>query len=79
MAAVYNKAGTVKNGEAVKYLARDRRFARVRTAGGAEGWLEQRYLVTKETYDAFQKLAEQERNDPVQATAHCAQPEQYPS
>jgi SH3-like domain-containing protein len=68
VAAVYNKAGSVKNGEAVQILARDRRFARVRTSGGAEGWLEQRYLVTKETYDAFQKLAEQERNEPVQAT-----------
>lgn len=68
VAAVYNKAGSVKNGEAVQILARDRRFARVRTAAGAEGWLEQRYLVTKETYDAFQKLAEQERTSPVQAT-----------
>ena len=69
VAAVYNKAGTVKNGEAVQVLGRDRRFARVRTSGGAEGWLEQRYLVSQETYDAFQKLAEQTRNDPVQATA----------
>jgi len=69
VAAVYNKAGTVKNGEAVQVLGRDRRFARVRTSGGAEGWLEQRYLVSQETYDAFQKLAEQTHNDPVQATA----------
>ncbi len=69
VAAVYNKAGTVKNGEAVQVLARDRRFARVRTSSGAEGWLEQRYLVSQETYDAFQKLTEQSRNDPVQATA----------
>ena len=69
VAAVYNKAGTVKNGEAVQVLARDRRFARVRTSGGAEGWLEQRYLVSQEIYDAFQKLAAQTHNDPVQATA----------
>ena len=68
VAAVYNKTGSVKNGEAVQILARDRRFARVRTAGGSEGWLEQRYLVCKETYDAFQELVEQVRNDPVQAT-----------
>ena len=68
VAAVYNKAGSVKNGEAVQVLARDRRFARVRTSTGAEGWLEQRYLVSKETYDAFQKLAEDVRNEPVQAT-----------
>jgi SH3-like domain-containing protein len=68
IAAVYNKAGSVKNGEAVQVLGRDRRFARVRTSSGAEGWLEQRYLVTQETFDACQKLAEQTRNDPVQAT-----------
>ena len=68
VAAVYNKTGSVKNGEAVQILARDRRFARVRTSTGAEGWLEQRYLVTRETFDAFQKLAEQIRDQPVQAT-----------
>jgi SH3-like domain-containing protein len=69
VAAIYNKTGTVKNGEVVQILGRDRRFAHVRTSAGVEGWLEQRYLVTKETYDAFQKLAEQVRPDPVQATA----------
>jgi SH3-like domain-containing protein len=69
VAAVYNKTGTVNNGDTVQILGRDRRFARVRTSTGAEGWLEQRYLVSKQTYDAFQKLAERVRNDPVQATA----------
>lgn len=68
VAAVYNKTGSVKNGEAVQVLARDRRFARVRTSAGAEGWLEQRYLVSQESYDACQKLAEQMRDQPVQAT-----------
>jgi SH3-like domain-containing protein len=69
VAAVYNKAGTVKNGERVEVLERDRRFARVRTAGHTEGWIEQRYLVTQQVYDAFEKLAQQEQNDPVQANA----------
>lgn len=69
VAAVYNKTGTVKNGEAVQIIGRERRFAHVRTSNGTEGWLEQRYLVSKEIYDAFQKLAEQARSDPVQATA----------
>jgi uncharacterized protein YgiM (DUF1202 family) len=69
VAAVYNKTGTVKNGEVVQILGRDRRFARVRTSTGLEGWLEQRFLVSKETYDAFQKLAGDVHNDPVQATA----------
>lgn len=74
VAAVYNKTGTVKNGEAVEILGRDRRFARVRTSSGAEGWLEQRYLLSKESYNAFQKLAEQSRSDPVQATAIAHNP-----
>ena len=69
VAAVFSKTGTVKNGEMVQILGRDRRFAHVRTSAGVEGWLEQRYLITKETYDAFQKLASDVRNDPVQATA----------
>jgi SH3-like domain-containing protein len=69
VAAVYNKTGSVKNGEAVQILERDRRFARVRTSSGAEGWLEQRYLVPQGTYDAFQKLAQEVRDEPAQATA----------
>ena len=69
VAAVFSKTGMVKNGEMVQILGRDRRFAHVRTSAGVEGWLEQRYLITKETYDAFQKLASDVRNGPVQATA----------
>jgi len=67
VAAVYNKTGTVKNGDRVQILGRERRFARVRTAAGAEGWLEQRYLTTQQVYDGFQKLAQQSQNLPVQA------------
>ena len=69
VSAVFNKTGTVKNGEVVQVLGRDRRFVHVRTSAGVEGWVEQRYLVTKETYDAFQALARQAAADPVQATA----------
>jgi len=39
----------------------------VRTASGAEGWIEQRALVTRQVYDGFQKLAQAEQNAPVQA------------
>lgn len=69
VAAVYNKTGTVKNGDRVQVLDRERRFVRVRTDSGAEGWLEQRYLVNHEVYDNFQKLVTQEKDDPIQATA----------
>jgi SH3-like domain-containing protein len=67
VAAVYNKAGVVRNAERVQVLDRDRRFARVRTKSGAEGWMEQRYLVTQKVYDSCQKLTQQEQNSPVQA------------
>jgi SH3-like domain-containing protein len=68
VAAVYKKTGSLKNGEAVQVLERERRFARVRTAGGDEGWVEQRALVSQQVYDRCQKLAQQEQNSPVQAT-----------
>ena len=67
VAAVFTKTGLVKNGDRVQILDRDRRFVRVRTDNGTEGWVEQRFLVTQEVYDGFQKLAQQEQNDPVQA------------
>jgi hypothetical protein len=41
----------------------------VRTESGAEGWMEQRYLVGPRVYDNFQKLAQQEQASPVQGTA----------
>lgn len=67
VAAVYNRVGTVKNGERVDVVDREKHFARVRTAGGLEGWIEQRYLVDQKTYDAIQKLTQENQDDPVQA------------
>ena len=69
VAAVYEKAGTVKNGDRVEVLDRDRRFVKVRTATGAVGWIEQRYLVTQEVFDQLQQLTVQNQNDPVQGQA----------
>lgn len=68
VAAFYNKTGTVKNADRVQVLERERRFVRVRADSGLEGWIEQRYLVSQEVFDGFQKLAQQEQNDPLQAT-----------
>jgi len=69
LAQVYNKVGTAKNGDRVDVLDRDRRFARVRTENGAEGWVEQRYLVSQQVYEGFQKLRLQEQNSPVEGAA----------
>jgi hypothetical protein len=67
VATAYNRVGTVKNGERVEVLEREKRFSRVRTPGGLEGWIEQRYLVDQSTYDALQKLTQDNLNDPVQS------------
>ncbi len=67
VAAVFNRVGNVKNGERVEVLDREKRFARVRTSTGIEGWIEQRYLVDQKTFDALQKLTQDNQNDPVQA------------
>ncbi|MGA7168683.1 MAG: SH3 domain-containing protein, partial [Candidatus Sulfotelmatobacter sp.] len=69
VATIYNRVGTVKNGERVEVLEHEKRFARVRTAGGVEGWIEQRYLVDQKIYDGLQKLTKDNLNDPVQAPA----------
>jgi len=69
LAAVFEKTGTAKNGDRVDVLDREKRFARVRTESGAEGWVEQRYLVTQQVFDGFQTLKQKAQNSPVQGTA----------
>jgi SH3-like domain-containing protein len=67
VSALYNRVGNVKNGDRVEVLEREKRFARVRTASGVEGWIEQRYLVDQKTFDSLQQLTLDNQNDPVQA------------
>ncbi len=67
VAAIFNRVGNVKNGERVEVLEREKRFARVRTSGGLEGWIEQRFLVDQKTFDALQKLTQDNQSDPAQA------------
>ena len=67
VATMYNKVGTLHNGDRVEVLEKQRRFLRVRTAGGQEGWVEERSLVPQDIYDGFQKLAQDNANTPVQA------------
>src|SRR4029077_7356374 len=68
VAAVYNKTATVKNGDRLDVLDREKRFIRVRTSNGTEGWIEQRYLITQQVFDHFQSLTKDHQNDPIQAT-----------
>lgn len=67
VATMYNKMGTVHNGDRVEVLEKQRRFVRVRTDSGQEGWIEERSLVPQDVYDGFQKLAQDTANTPIQA------------
>ena len=67
VATLYTKVGTVHNGERVDVLERQRRFVRVRTDAGIEGWIEQRSLVTQDVFDGFQKLKQDGKDMAVQA------------
>jgi SH3-like domain-containing protein len=67
LSTMYNRVGNVKNGERLEVIDREKRFAKVRTASGLEGWIEQRYLVDQKTYDGLQKLTAENKDAPVQA------------
>jgi SH3-like domain-containing protein len=67
VATLYAKTGTVHNGDRVDVLERQRRFVRVRTDTGIEGWVEQRSLVTQDVFDGFQKLQQEGKDQNVQA------------
>src|SRR5262252_10463855 len=71
VSTVYNKTGVVHNGERLLVLERmqTRRFVRVRSPRGEEGWLQERYLADQRTFDEFQRLGEHFKNAPAQATA----------
>jgi hypothetical protein len=67
VATMFNKVGSVNNGDRVEVLEKQRRFLRVRTDKGQEGWIEERSLVPQDIYDGFQKLARDNASTPVQA------------
>lgn len=69
VAALSNRVATLKNGDRVQVLERARRFVRVRTTRNEEGWVEERYLVGPEIYEAFENLAKENATAPVQSHA----------
>ena len=66
VATLYTKTGTVHNGDRVDVLERQKRFVRVRTDSGIEGWVEQRSLISQDIFDGFQKLAQDGKDMKVQ-------------
>jgi uncharacterized protein YgiM (DUF1202 family) len=69
LSQVYKKVGTAKNGDRVDVLDREKRFSKIRTANGQEGWVEQRYLVTHQVFEGFQQMQQREKDSPVDGIA----------
>ena len=69
VATLYNKVATVKNGDKLEVLDHQKRFVKVRTPDGKEGWIEQRNVVTSDIYQGFIKLATDNEKAPAQGHA----------
>lgn len=69
VAAVSNRTGTVENGEKLEVLEQGRRFYRVKTQKGEQGWIDEKAVATQDVFDAFQELARQHKSDPAVASA----------
>lgn len=65
LSEIYRKVGVVKNGEKIDVLEKSRRFAKVRTAAGLIGWIEQRSYISQEVFDQFQKFDKDAQALPV--------------
>jgi hypothetical protein len=69
VAVVANRVAEVNNGERLRVLEHGRRFLRVETPQGAQGWIEEHAVIDQSQFDEFQNLAKQHANQTPVATA----------
>ncbi|QNI37929.1 SH3 domain-containing protein [Edaphobacter albus] len=69
VAAVSNRTATVENGAKLQVLEKGRRFYRVQTPKGEQGWIDERAVATQEIFDQFETLGREHQNDSVVANA----------
>ena len=62
-------AATAAHGERLEVIERRRRFLKVRTAKGLEGWTDERQLLRKVDMEALRQLSERARTMPSQGAA----------
>jgi hypothetical protein len=67
VAAVSNRVGQVRNGEALEVIERGKRFVKVRTPKGEVGWLEDHAIIDDKLFEQFQDLTKKHAGDPVVA------------
>ena len=69
VAAVSNRTATVENGDKLQVLEHGRKFVRVQTAKGEQGWIEEKAVATQEVFDQFDALKQEHKTDPTVASA----------
>ncbi|HKW99476.1 MAG TPA: hypothetical protein VJN43_17170 [Bryobacteraceae bacterium] len=62
-------AGTAHHGERLEIIQQRRRFVRVRTAKGQEGWTDERMLLSPDEIARLRRFSQQARNMPSQGAA----------
>lgn len=69
VAAVSNRTGNVSNGERLVVLEHSRRFVKVRTSRGEEGWIDEKAVATEDVAKRFESMAKDHAKDPVVGNA----------
>jgi SH3-like domain-containing protein len=68
VAAVSNRTATVENGDRLRVLEHGRRFVRVQTEKGEQGWIDEKVVATQAIFDQFEALKQQHQADPAVAS-----------
>ena len=71
-AEIHNVIATLKNGERVQVLSRELGWARVRTASGDKGWIDEKTLMDSQVYEGGKRLLIELNGEPVQAEGHAS-------
>jgi SH3-like domain-containing protein len=69
VAAVSNRTGTVENGDKLQVLEHGKRYVRVQTAKGEQGWIDEKAVATQDIFDRFEALKQEHKADPTVASA----------